>query len=64
MSNIDRYVRLTLLAVIIALYYTNVISGTLAIVLGVVGGIFLLTSMVNFCPLYRVLGISTRKKVA
>jgi hypothetical protein len=59
MSSTDRNIRLLVAAVIIGLYFTNIISGTLAIVLGIAAGIFLLTSLVNFCPLYRVLGIST-----
>lgn len=59
MGNTDRVIR-TLLAVIVAvLYFTGVIGGTLAIVLGVLAGIFLLTSLVSFCPLYPIFGIST-----
>ena len=59
MGNTDRLIR-TLLAVIVAvLYFTGVIGGTLAIVLGVLAGIFLLTSLVSFCPLYPIFGIST-----
>jgi len=44
------------------LYYTNVITGTLAIVLLVFAGIFLLTSLFSFCPLYVPFGINTCKK--
>lgn len=61
-SNLDRIVRVLIAVVVGILYYTNVISGTLAIVLGIVAVIFLATSLINFCPLYGVLGISTRKK--
>jgi hypothetical protein len=61
MSNVDRSVRLIITAVIAVLYFTGVVGGTLGIVLLVVAGIFLATSFVNFCPLYRVLGVSTRK---
>jgi len=59
MSTTDRLIRLTITALVAVLYFTNVISGTVAIVLGAIAIIFLLTSFVNFCPLYKVLGIST-----
>jgi hypothetical protein len=61
MSNIDRIVRILFAVIVAALYFGNVISGTLALVLAVVGGILLLTGLVNFCPLYAVFGISTCK---
>lgn len=61
MGIIDRVVRLILVAVVAALYFTGQISGTLAIVLGVLAIIFLLTSLVGFCPLYLPLKLSTRK---
>ena len=61
MSNADKGVR-TLIAVAIAvLYYLDIIQGTLAYILMAVAIIFLITSLVNFCPLYRVFGISTCK---
>lgn len=59
MGNLDRIVRLLIVAVIAVLYFTNFIGGTLALVLGIVGAVFALTSLVSFCPLYTVLGIST-----
>ena len=46
----------------LVLYLTGQISGTLAIVLGAVAVIFLLTSLVGMCPLYRLFGINTRQK--
>ncbi len=62
MGNIDRTLR-TLLAIVFAvLYYTEVISGTFGIVLIVLAIIFLLTSLVSFCPLYAPFGLSTCKK--
>lgn len=59
MGNTDRVIRAALVALIAALYYTEVIGGTLAIILGVVAVIFLATSLVSFCPLYSIFGIST-----
>jgi hypothetical protein len=61
MSNIDRGLRFLLAIAVAVLYYTNVIGGTTAIILGVVAIIFAVTSFVSFCPLYRILGISTCK---
>lgn len=62
MGTVDRMVRLIVAAVIAALYLTGTITGTLGIVLVVLAGIFTLTSVVSFCPLYLPLGISTCKK--
>ena len=58
----DRLVR-TLIAIgIFVLYFTGRIGGTLAIILGVVAAVFLLTSLVARCPAYVPLGLSTRKE--
>jgi uncharacterized membrane protein len=59
MGGIDRIVRLLIAAVIVILYFTNVLTGTLGIVFLVLAGIFLLTSLVSFCPLYALFGLST-----
>jgi hypothetical protein len=62
MGTADRAIR-TLLAVAVGvLYFLNVISGTLAIVLGVFAVVFLLTSFVSFCPAYLPFKLSTRKR--
>lgn len=55
----DKVIRIIIAAVIAILYFTNIISGTLGIVLLIVAGIFLLTSLVSFCPLYAPFGIKT-----
>jgi len=62
MGTTDKIIRLALSALIAVLYFTNVISGTWAIILGVLAAIFLVTSLVGVCPLYMPFGISTRKK--
>lgn len=59
MGSADRLIRVLIAAVIGVLYFTNVISGTLGIVLLVLAGVFLLTSLVSFCPLYAPFGLST-----
>ena len=59
MGSTDRIVRILIAAVIAVLYFTGVASGTLGIVLLVLGGVFVLTSFISFCPLYAPFGIST-----
>ncbi|MFY0672090.1 MAG: DUF2892 domain-containing protein [Bacteroidia bacterium] len=61
MGSTDRIVRLIIAIVIAALYFTNVVSGTLGLILLVLGTIFALTSFVSFCPLYLPFGLSTCK---
>jgi hypothetical protein len=64
MGSADRIIRVVLAIVIAALYFTHVISGTLALVLLIVVVIFIITSTFSFCPLYLPFGISTKKKSA
>ncbi len=59
MGNTDKVIRVLIALAIAALFFTNVISGVLGIVLLVVAGIFVLTSVVNFCPIYAIFGISS-----
>ncbi|MCX6305208.1 MAG: DUF2892 domain-containing protein [Bacteroidetes bacterium] len=58
----DKVVRILIAVVVIALYFTHVISGLLAIILLIFAGIFILTSLISFCPLYLPFGINTGKK--
>jgi hypothetical protein len=62
MGNTDRLIRVIIALAIGALYYFKIIDGTLGYVLLAFAAIFLLTSFVSFCPLYKPLGISTCKK--
>jgi hypothetical protein len=62
MGSADKGIRIVIALVIAALYYFNVIEGTLAYVLMAFALIFLLTSLLSFCPLYLPFGISTCKK--
>lgn len=59
MGGFDRILRLLIAAIVVALYYFEIIDGTLAIVLLVFSAIFVLTSFVSFCPLYILFGINT-----
>lgn len=62
MGTTDRIIRVLIAVAVAILYFTNVISGTVAIVLLALSAIFILTSLISFCPLYLPFGISTRKK--
>jgi len=62
MGTTDRIIRLIIAVIIAALYFSGQISGTVAIVLGIVAVAFVATSLIGWCPAYLPFGISTRKK--
>jgi uncharacterized membrane protein len=62
MGTIDKVIRILVAVVVVVLYLTHVISGVLAIVLLALSAIFVVTSLLSFCPLYLPFGLSTRKK--
>jgi hypothetical protein len=62
MGNADRLIRILIAVGIAVLYFTGTIGGRLAIVLGVVAVVFVITSLVGRCPGYIPLGISTHKE--
>lgn len=64
MGSTDKLIRIVLAVVVAILYFFNIITGTLAIVLGVLAIIFAMTSFISFCPLYVPLGINTCSKKA
>jgi len=59
MGNTDKIIRLIIAAGIAILYFSGVITGTIGIVLLILAGIFVLTSLVGFCPLYALFGMDT-----
>lgn len=59
MGATDKTIRILVAVVIAGLYFGNIITGTLAIVLMVLAIVFLLTSLVGFCPLYAIFGMNT-----
>ena len=61
MGTADKVIRVTLAIVFAALYATGTVTGTAGIILVILGGIFLATSFIGFCPLYKTFGISTCK---
>lgn len=59
MGSADRIIRVILAAIIATLYFTDILTGTLGIVLLVLSVVFVLTSLVGFCPLYAPFGLKT-----
>jgi len=62
MGTIDKVIRVLVAVIILVLYFTNVISGTLAVILLILAGVFVLTSLIGTCPLYLLFGLNTKKK--
>jgi hypothetical protein len=62
MGIVDKTIRILIAIVIAIMYFTNVISGTTAIILGILAIVFALTAFISFCPLYLPFGINTGKK--
>ena len=59
MGSVDRILRIIIAAVFGLLYFNGIVTGTWGIVLLVLGGVFVLTSLVGSCPLYSMFGINT-----
>lgn len=62
MGATDKYIRLFVAVLLSVLVYFKVLEGTLAYVALGLGAVFVLTSLVSFCPLYTIFGINTCKK--
>ncbi len=64
MGSWDRILRLLITLVVVILLITGVLEGTLAIILGIIAIVFFITSVIGFCPLYVIFGLSTKKKAS
>jgi len=62
MGPVDKVIRVLVAVIIVVLYFTHVVSGTLAVILLILAGVFVVTSLLGICPLYLPFGLSTRKK--
>ena len=62
MGTTDKIIRIAVAALVAILYFTDVISGTFGIILLVFAAVFVLTSLISFCPLYPLLGMNTKEK--
>lgn len=63
-SSIDRIIRVVLAIVFAYLYFSGAVTGTVGLVLFILGIVFFLTSLLLFCPIYAMFGFSTNKKSA
>ena len=61
MGTIDKVIRIVVAAIILVLYFTHLVTGTLAVILSILAGILVVTSLIGTCPLYLPFGLSTRK---
>lgn len=59
MGTADRIIRVLLAAVFAYLYFSGTVTGTLGLVLVVLGAVFVVTSLISFCPLYKIVGLNT-----
>ena len=62
MGSTDKIIRIAAAVIIAVLYFTNTISGIIALALGTFAIILFITSVISFCPLYPPFNFSTRKK--
>lgn len=62
MSPGDRVIRIAISTILAVLCFQNIITGTWALVLGVLAAVLFVTAFVGNCPLYRLIGINTCKK--
>ena len=62
MGTVDRTIRVVLALLIAVLYFTGSITGTAAIILGIIAVVMLITGFVGVCPAYLPFKISTKKK--
>ena len=62
MGSLDKAIRIVLAIAFAMLYITKMVEGTAGIILLAMGAVFLLTSVISFCPLYSIFGFNTGKK--
>ena len=59
MGTTDRIIRILFAAVFAYLYFAGIVTGTVGLILVILGGVFVLTSLIGFCPLYTAFGLNT-----
>ena len=57
----DQAIRLLIAAIIVVLYFSNIITGTVGTVVLALAGILAVTSFAGSCPVYTLLGINTNE---
>lgn len=59
MGGTDRLIRILAAGILGYLYFSGIVTGTTGLILAIVGGVFILTSLLGFCPLYTLFGLNT-----
>ncbi len=62
MGIVDVIVRIVVAIIFATLYFTGKVTGVPGIILLILGGVFILTSIFRVCPLYLPFGINTGPK--
>jgi hypothetical protein len=62
MGNMDSIIRIFAAALIVVLYFTHVLTGTLGTIALIIAGILILTGLFKFCPMYLIFGLRTNTK--
>jgi hypothetical protein len=60
-GQIDKIVRIVSALIMLTFYFTGLLEGTLGLLSLIISVVFLLTAIVGFCPLYRLIGLNTCK---
>lgn len=61
MGGLDKVIRLAIVLIAGLLVYFEMVSGTFSYILLAISAVFVITSLVSFCPLYGVFGINSCK---
>lgn len=59
MGSVDKGIRVAIAVIFATLFVTGIVTGVLGTILLIVGGVFIATSVVSFCPLYTLIGVNT-----
>jgi hypothetical protein len=59
MGSLDRGIRIAIAVIFAILFSTGIVTGVLGTILLIVGGVFIATSVISFCPLYTLIGVNT-----
>ena len=59
MGTADRVIRIIIAAIIALLYFSDILTGSIGIILLILAIVFVLTSLISFCPLYVLFGLKT-----
>lgn len=62
MGTTDKIIRIVIAVIFAVLFFTKAVTGVLGIILLILAVMFVLTSLIGFCPLYLPFKINTCRK--